>query len=753
MAIFDNWRLPALSHVERVKDRDIFRTVQGREGAVYRFPLVDLEGRNRDESYRHFSALLKLASSDEVVRIVLRANETKTWEGREERGAQIGKIGHLEKELLVSVERQADVGGLRNLFKRALGHSAHSRLTDIPYKDFGATPLDPAQLAQLFPDVPRGGIDCRNQQVDHGSELVGILRLVDLGKDAINWHSLASLFDSIPTPFECHVSLKKLTPGHTDLKLRAKLNRDRFHTDSLTGHKLQATEEALRDVALFGEEIFNLEWLLSVTRESETDLRRDLGQAKRLLAPLGKFEIETIGIGSSFVATRFGAPQHVTFSEISPGVLYFLPICTYGESQAKSSGKNYEKGPSSGLLLHRQDGSIHSFDNFNKKYMAFNSLIAGKAGSGKSVFANAFTRSLLNSPEISIIKVDVGGSAARECRLAGGVERNFQLDTPSGIDPFLELDASHEINEVVSVLTEFVAVLVLEESEVIISKSLRAEYEVAVKQFILTSKCGRGFQEFVEANPMLPRANLLARWTTGGVFENAIKVIPGEKSLDSSQERDNRTCEYNRFRYFNFQNIQGAGNRDYSSGVMAAVIASVNLEMIRLTKPAARQAGKRLVFMCDETKFFIDRNAAFFLLTTANFRKFGHSTVLISQNIEDFILQTDAGENRGLLLNSPTRIIFEGQLKEEFLRRELSFDDRAIDTLITNPYRGNDYRQFILQDDIGTRVARLFLTPHEYWAMSSKREDVDKIETLRGAAPWLKEEALIDIMVKGVTCS
>lgn len=171
----------------------------------------------------------------------------------------------------------------------------------------------------------------------------------------------------------------------------------------------------------------------------------------------------------------------------------------------------------------------------------------------------------------------------------------------------------------------------------------------------------------------------MKRWTKGRVFENALKSTDSEHSALGNS----------RYIYYNFENIQGAANSDFSVGVMAAVITQINLEMIRISQGGPNVIGKRLVLFCDETKFFIDDNAQFFLLTTANFRKFGHSVVLLAQDIQNFQLhRPDGSVDNGIILNSPIRFFFEPKTGAEYLRDEFQMNDREIESLVTNPYRG-----------------------------------------------------------------
>jgi conjugal transfer ATP-binding protein TraC len=464
-----------------------------------------------------------------------------------------------------------------------------------------------------------------------------------------------------------------------------------------------------------------MEWIVVLKRIKEEELRSDLNDALSILKVMGEVMVETYGAEPSLIAAKVGSRQHFTFTESDQVASVFLPVFSFGEQNSLLGFQDYPKRT---LMLHRQDGSIHHYDHFNRKFLAYNALVTGKSGSGKSVLANALSSSLLEDENIFLVKIDVGGSYKKECEIYGGQEIDFSLDSPSGINPFSFFREFIDSNEAISTLTTFLSTLILEQDERILPKLIQAEIEKSLKNY--SEKLSNGdegsIDHFIVHSPGFPRLELLKRWAKGGVFENALK-------------ESGSTDTKNRYRYYNFENIGSASNKDFSEGIMAAVMAQINLEMIRISKN--KNLGQRMVLICDETKFFIERNAPFFLLTTANFRKFGHGVILIAQNIRNFEINIDGQIDRGLILNSPIRFFFQADTEADYLMNQFNFNERQIDSVVKNPYSGKDYREAVLQDDTGSRMIRLALTQAEYWRMSSSKEDSEKLEKLKKAVPGL----------------
>ena len=553
--------------------------------------------------------------------------------------------------------------------------------------------------------------------VDTGTEVVGVVRIIKPSEQALEHSELEETLKNLPRPFTLHTSIQRLSAAEGQIMLAKRLKQAESEKTRVGGLLVRATEDAIEETKLSGDALFRVEMVLEVPRMSTSLVKADLAQITAELSRLGTPYVETFGAMPSIFATFPGSWQHVPFFETGRNVPHYLPLLGH---PAKSPSTE------SSLSAHRLSENKCEIELFSKSHLNANAVIVGASGRGKSALVGKLTQSLLQDPNVTIFKVDVGGSHSRECKFFGGVETSFSLTESSNSNPFAILNSSVDENSR-SVLANFLAVLILEKDEYSLSKSMRSQIDECLQSYVGQDPKHPCLRDFYERCPFFPRRELLARWVGNGIYARAFDHAGVKTSLAAP-----------RLRYFNFSSIFDAADPEFAQAGMAAVLADFNNEM-RL------RPERRLVLICDETPFFIKKCFEFFKFTAANGRKFGNSLIPVVQQSKHLIVEDDSS----LIDNAHHKFLMswdgdEGEFEERF---QLSPEQMLnIETLRTVP---GEYSEFFYKFGERGYPVRLRLTPEEYWRITTTKSEKDKIEALMKNVPGLHlQEALKVLAVR-----
>ncbi len=724
----------ALSHIEPPINEDeapFFVTEDGAIGVMFEMPMIDSESPQFESAFSAITTLISRLKPGATIRVIQKASLAKETRFRNSRDEALLELGWMENKIFISVESKQMPGfGFFDWSRALRGKPLKSLSTEylnlksnvdfVLIRELGGVALEESKLCTFFPSFKSDTV-VTSSSIDTAQYVIGVLRLTRQSVHALSPDTLSILRERLIAPYEISVSIKKLRPVRTQYILERKRGHLSTSTDTLAARSYQQTDEIAAETTLSGKGLVEIEWLLTLKRRSESELREDLEASHRALAPLGDVYIEVQGIAPSFAATIPGSKPHHTFLELDDIASYYLPLQGRGESC------HIENPHIRATPFHRRDGSLYFFDLWRKGYDGANCIINGRRGKGKSVLANLISTALLNDPEIRLIKVDVGGSYTKECELARGKQVQFNLSEPSGLNPFALLNQSTLTEDVAVILSGFLSTLILESREIAISKEMQGAVEKTVLCYAESHPTKPSLSDFLGSVRDFPRLALLERFGLHGIFANVLKEQQNGGILNGTD----------RYVYFNFERLQNAANEDFAQAVMASVIASVNMEVLR-AGDARRGAKHKVVFFADETPFFIQRNGRFFKLTTANFRKFGHATILIAQTTQDFVLPKEDGQSDyGILINSPIRFFYQVDDDPEEFARRFNLTPRQLEE-IQNLGRSDEYREVFFQDELGGRVLRVAVTREEYWRVTSSRQDNERLHALLNAVPGLK---------------
>lgn len=717
--------IPQLIEEIEIENYNFWLASTGRIGITFSCALIDLSDKLPYVTERIINNILSFMPDDIFVRYHLRSNIISSDGFNHARRSHIADLGQAEKIVYLSFEKKTTV--FKNLKSDAFYKQAKDLLEQIPLDDLKSLGMNPVNLSldevnDLNPEREHH-ISYSNGGIDTGIEHIGVLKLLKLGKYSLSYESFTGALDSLPTPYEVVSQIKKIPQQKTELRMSHIAKRESSPQNATDAQKSYESEDALRKVELDGESHFSLELHILFRRNSESESRQSMKEAVKVLSQIGEFKIETkIGAMPSYLSTLVGANFHFsdaysTITEEHQKVPCYLPIFTRGCA--------FDKEPSdlSALAFHRLDYSIDYLSLFNREYKNYCAVVVGQAGSGKSVFLNRLIYSLTHNPKSRIIIVDVRGSHTRLVDELGGNISNIDISNPSGINVFKYLKNGPS-EYAINIVSAFVAELMLEEDERKISEEEMFDLSSAIKEYAEIDDSEFTLHDFIDFLPAeFPRVKLLKRYSKLGLYKHLFYTKKNENTLS-------------RIQYYNFESIDLASNRSAARAIMAAIMADFNFQL------QDKDPSEELIFLSDETPFFIEQCFRSFKLLNKNVRKLYGSLVLTVQVSTDLIVDGDTS----LIDNSELKVLLSyDTTKEAFQSRFQISDDEAKTMWEIKPVKGK-YSQFLIKDSVSSKVGHLILAPYEYWQSTTESYDLAKIQELSRILPTVDQSKLMTLL-------
>lgn len=710
--------IPIFSHTEIFDGIHFWNTTDAKCGVLIKLQALDSEASQSQEVLLRITQWVKRQPPNILVRIISQAEYKNEFGIDSSRDKAISEIGFVQREVILSIETH-----LPNRFLSRIT-STKKVMSSFPtiaacIEDLRTTgalfdALDESAFAKFFPIDPKNWVVCESF-VDTGTSYQACVRINLPSANELNCEGIQAILKCLPRPFQLQTSLQKVSKSESQFYLNRKISQSRSGISQVDQFKQKEMETASLKTTVEGDDLFRTEIVLVLKRTNLQQLKNELLAAKNALSNLGDSSIETYGALPTIGCSMVGSAQHIPFLEFGVNLSNYLPIIAEGSSGTFKRAKSV-------FPLHRVDDTVDAINLLATVHQNANAVVVGSSGRGKSAFVGSLTKSLHYDPNVRIIKVDVGGSHSKECELLRGVEHRITMNTPSGINPFALLGKRGLNENVRSILTNFLAVLVLAENETSVPKAVKIELDELLQKYFNSNPCKPSINELFQFAGEFSRRNLLSRWCGSGVFSKAFS--------DSNIEYGST-----RLRYFNFAEIFQAADPDYAQAGMAAVLAQFNLEM-------QMNPDSRIVLICDETPFFIQKCFDFFKFSTANVRKFGASIIVVVQMSRNLIVNGDTG----IIENSFHRILMSTDGDEIEFQRRFRLSDKEVERLKQLHTSPGEYSEFLYQFGDESFSGRLRLTADEYYQVTTSPAEKTKIQNLRLAVPDLTLKEVISCL-------
>lgn len=490
--------------------------------------------------------------------------------------------------------------------------------------------------------------------------------------------------------------------------------------------KLASIEELLRELLEGSERLVSMDFNVILWARDLTGLEEKTDEVLRAFRNLNQAEglVETLAGCDAFLSAMPSVCAGFRHKKLkSSNAAHLMPLY--------SCWKGNERPV---CVLPNREGALCAIDPFAPQLPAWNGLVFGQTGSGKSfTLCQLMLQFYGQNPRPRIIWIDNGASSERLLEVLEGEFIDLTLESGIAMNMF-DLEpgeakpSSARIKLILAVLE-----LILKDQE---AKGLPKREKALLEEAI--------FAVYANTDGWVPRlgdlrallaahaepemrqfAQVLFSWTGETAYG---KMLDRETNIKLS--RDLVTIE-----------IKGLTNHSELKDILLLLLTS------HIQDTAAADMTRPYLLICDEAERFFKSGelAKQFIITCyRTWRKYRASIYCLSQNYRDFLSDPELAD---ALLPNTTSVIILRQRKIDWKEFQEAFDfnDAQLAAVKSLEIVKGKYSEFFYMQDENQAILRLVPEPLSYWICTTDGNDKARIEEMEQRYPGLRK---IEILKK-----